>query len=95
MAKSEQTPMQPIMLDLHGTPRFKKNAIVSHLLDRGSLTMNDIARQEFSDEDRMQFAQLIGYSTCGYGELSYVSKSSRNKADRIAERLLTESNNGT
>jgi len=94
MAHNKQTPMQSIILDLHGTPRFKKNAIVCHLFDRGGITMNDIARQEFSDEDRMQFAQLIGYSTSGYGGLSYVSKSSRDKADRIAKRLLTESNDG-
>ncbi len=34
--------------------------------------MNDLAMLNFSNEDRIQFAQLIGYSHSGFGELSYV-----------------------
>lgn len=34
--------------------------------------MNKLAMLDFSKEDRQQFAQLIGYSLDGYGELSYV-----------------------
>lgn len=33
--------------------------------------MNTLARLKFPDVDRAQFAQLIGYSVSGYGELSY------------------------
>ncbi len=36
--------------------------------------MNDLAVKDFSDEDRCQFAQLIGYSISGYEELSYVCR---------------------
>ncbi len=66
-------PIQPLELDPHGTLRFKSNAIVRHLLDDGPFDMNTIARVKFPVEDRVQFAQLIGYSLSGFGDLSYVS----------------------
>ena len=55
--------------------RFRENKIVSHLLETYT-DMNKIAMMDFSDEDRMQFAQLIGYSVSGYSDLSYVSDES-------------------
>lgn len=66
-------PIQPLERDTRGVIRFKSNAIVRHLLDHGGINMNDIARLEFSQEDREQFAQLIGYSHSGSGDLGYVS----------------------
>jgi len=65
--------MQPIIKDVHGRSRFKENLIVSTLLENSSLDMNSIKMTKFSDEDRTQFAQLIGYSVDGFSELSYVS----------------------
>lgn len=64
-------PLQQIVRDEHGTPRFRKNAIVEYLLDAGPFDMNKLAMMDFSREDRAQFAQLIGYSIGGYCELSY------------------------
>lgn len=66
-------PIQPIIRDEHGLLRFKKNAIVRFLLDAGNYDLNSIAMMDFNDEDRCQFAQLIGYSVYGYSDLSYVS----------------------
>lgn len=66
-------PVQPLGEDEAGTLRFKKNAIVAYLLDSGGTDMNKLAMMPFSKEDRQQFAQLIGYSLCGYGELPYVT----------------------
>jgi hypothetical protein len=66
-------PMQPVMIDKHGVARFKANAIVQFLLDKGPFDLNKLATMPFTNEDREQFAQLIGYSVGGYGELSYVS----------------------
>ena len=66
-------PIQPLYTDEKGTPRFKANAIVRFLLAAGPIDMNRLAIMDFSDEDRQQFAQLIGYSLSGYSELSYVS----------------------
>jgi hypothetical protein len=53
------------------------------LLDAGQFDMNQIARMNFDDEDRAQFAQLIGYSVSGYGDLSYASAESVAAADAI------------
>lgn len=65
-------PIQPLGLDGHGTLRFKANAIVRFLLDDGPNDMNRLAIMQFSREDQVQFAQLIGYSLSGFGDLSYV-----------------------
>jgi hypothetical protein len=79
-------PIQPLVT-VNGIERFKANTLVSWLLDNGSKTMNDLARVECSDDDRQQFAQLIGYSLFGYCDLSYrdaqvvqVAESLRDKA---------------
>ena len=66
-------PTQPLSTDDNGTVRFKENEIVRYLLDHGPFDMNFIASHEFPQEDRIQFAQLIGYSLGGFGELSYVT----------------------
>ena len=62
---------QPLEIDKRGVERFKENKIVRMLLDDGPFDMNKLAVMNFSDEDRAQFAQLIGYSVCGYEDLSY------------------------
>jgi hypothetical protein len=61
--------MQPTVIDGHGVLRFKQNAIVRFLLDAGPHDLNQLGVMQFSEEDRRQFAQLIGYSVCGYEEL--------------------------
>lgn len=88
-------PMQPVYLDEAGRPRFRENKIVKFLLDAGPFDMNKLACMPFSKADREQFAQLIGYSTSGFGELSYVSDKAVIKADAKAEALLKENNNDT
>jgi len=65
-------PLQPLEPDAHGTMRFKPNKIVQHLLDHGGIDLNQIACLGFPQEDREQFAQLIGYSLSGFGDLSEV-----------------------
>jgi len=60
-------PIQPIK-----DGRFVENRIVRTLLDDGPYNMNDLATMDFTDQERTQFAQLIGYSLSGFGELSYV-----------------------
>jgi len=66
-------PIQPLVM-VDGTLRYKQNKIVRALLDHSSergLDMNEIARRGFSNDDQVQFAQLIGYSHDGAGTLSY------------------------
>lgn len=66
-------PVQPLFLDKHNTWRFKENKIVTFLLENGGYDMNSLAWMDFSNEDREQFAQLIGYSLLGFGTLSYAT----------------------
>lgn len=88
-AKSvKQQPMQPLVRDADGVIRFQQNAIVRFLLDWASpkgMSLNDLALIPFSEDDRAQFAQLIGYSLSGYGELSYVSDESWTAAEAASK----------
>ncbi len=73
MTKNEIShPMQPFEM-VGKVLRFKENPIVSYLLEKGGLDMNHLACQDFTEEDRQHFAQLIGYSLSGWGTLSYVN----------------------
>lgn len=80
-------PTQPLEEDSEGIMRFKENNIVRWMLDNsmridGSpMDLNVLAMQDFKRNDREQFAQLIGYSLCGFSELSYVSNEGYNIAD--------------
>lgn len=86
-------PMQPLIEDHEGIIRFKKNAIVRYLLDSGTADMNTLALMPFSDEDRMQFAQLIGYSVGGFAELSYVSDEVYNQTIEASQEFRSQHDN--
>ena len=84
-------PIQPLVEDDEGVLRFKINRIVRDLLDfaqpRG-FGLNEMAARDYSDEDRQQLAQLIGYSLCGYGELSsYVDDEAFYAAENMANGM--------
>jgi len=87
--------MQPMFRDDHNVIRFRPNKIVRFLIDwatpRG-IDMNALAIMQFDREEREQFAQLIGYSVSGFGDLSYVRSESVVKADQLAELLRAEDN---
>lgn len=81
-------PMQPIELDEYGVARFRPNAIVKWMVDTGRVDLNAIAMiVDFPDEDREQFAQLMGYSVSGFGDLSYASDQVVEEADAEVARL--------
>lgn len=82
-------PIQPLQME-NGVLRFKRNRIVEHLLEKGGIDMNALARLDFSQEDREQFAQLIGYSHSGSGELGYVSDEVWCAAQEIYEKGSSE-----
>lgn len=73
-------PIQPIVDN-----RFVVNKIVEYLLDNGGIDMNDLARKDFTQDDRQQFAQLIGYSLSGYADLGYVSDEAYDAAQAMAD----------
>jgi len=78
-------PIQPLYKSDSGILRFKLNKIVRFILDNGGFDMNKLAMMDFSREDREQFAQLIGYSLSGFGELDYVSNETYEAAHLMAE----------
>jgi hypothetical protein len=86
----KRQPMQPLVRDEHGTVRFQKNAIVEFLLDhcgKHGVDLNKIACMDFHQGDQEQFAQLIGYSVWGFGELGYVRDETYNQAVKAAEAM--------
>jgi hypothetical protein len=85
---AEQPPPQPLYRDPQGVIRFRANAVVRHLLDRGGLTLNDLPWGDFPQEDVDQFHQLIGYSLAGYGDLAGSDIVSGAAADRAEEAAL-------
>ena len=86
----QMQPMQPVIKDDRGVLRFRENAIVRHLLDHGGIDLNKLALLKFSQADREQFAQLIGYSVSGYHELSYVSDYSATMASELASEVVPD-----
>lgn len=81
-SKRVRHPIQPLIVDSNGVRRFKGNAIVRFLLDNCPIDLNALAMLPFSVEDREQFAQLIGYSLSGFGELSYVTDRTYRRAEK-------------
>jgi len=82
--------MQPVVRDRRGVYRFKVNMIVRYLLDqcrKHGIDMNELAIVPFAQEDRVQFAQLIGYSVDGAADLSYMPRPLIAKADRMIKRM--------
>jgi len=75
-------PIQPIV-----EQRFVPNRIVQTLLERGPFDMNNIACLDFTDQERIQFAQLIGYSLGGFSELSYVDEETYEAAENMAKGM--------
>lgn len=102
-------PMQPVIKDEDGAPRFRENAIIRYIVDhagdvvhpgapaidpdtgrpfhQGRLDLGKLMTLDFPQEDREQFAQLMGYSISGYHELSYVSDESCAQASVLAEQV--------
>lgn len=80
-------PIQPLEDNGKGVLRFKENGLVRYILDHGGITLNDLARIDFTREDREQFAQLIGYSLSGYADLPYVTDETYAAAQALNENL--------
>jgi len=80
-------PIQDMHIDEHETLRFKQNKIVRFLFDAGPFDMNALALMPFDSDDRQQFAQLIGYSVSGFGDLSYAHPETIEEADRLGRQV--------
>lgn len=89
--ETKRHPIQPVADDGTGVLRFKKNPIVQKLLDDGPFDLNHVAQWlDVTHDDRRQFAQLIGYSLCGFGELWYCDEETYEAAERMARKGKSE-----
>jgi hypothetical protein len=76
-------PMQPVIRDEDGVPRFKENALVAYLFRHGPLKMSQIVDLPFSEDDFEQFLQLIGYTVSGYQDYN-IREESKDAAELAA-----------
>lgn len=87
-------PTQPIVND-----SFVENRIVSMLLakcEENGLTLTEINMMDFTREERIQFAQLLGATLEGFGMLSYVDDESYGTVRRINKGMTElEARNST
>lgn len=61
-------------IDKNGVQRFIENKVVRYLVDEGIIDLNKL-RMDFHDKkfptiDYLEFYMLMGYSVCGFSELS-------------------------
>ena len=77
-----------------GVIRFRENRIIRLLLDGGPFDLNQIALMAFSDQERQQLAQLIGYSVSGYSDLTYAFGEPVERADRAVDIFIAEQEAG-
>ena len=87
---NKRHPIQPLETDDKGVLRFKRNAIVCHLLDHGGIDMNKLAMLGFPKEDHEQFAQLIGYSHSGAHDLGYMTDAVLSAAQQMHDAGKSE-----
>lgn len=78
---------QPLVWD-NDVIRFRQNKIVRYLLDAGPFDLSDLGLMPFDREDREQFAQLIGYSAGGFGELDYTTDEVASKIVKLAAAMI-------
>ena len=82
-------PIQPLEFDSAGVLRFKENKCVSALIEQVKALGGDWSDCLYADgvetADRVQFAQLHGYSLSGFGDLGHVPET-----DLKAARLMHE-----
>lgn len=81
-------PIQKVVRDEKGTPRFRENGLVRYLLDCGPHDLNHLAKLPgIKRGDWVQLAQLIGYSVSGFDELSYVTDGDYKRAGHELNKL--------
>ena len=84
-------PMQPIILEDDGIPRFKKNSIVECVYLNFVRNKTDLFSrlvQDFSKEDIDQLSQLLGYPVAHYSGLDTSSEEYIRSANRKMRNLL-------
>lgn len=88
-------PMQPVVLSDSGVVRFQANDAVRLLLDESTnrgYGLNQLhvamASNPRGNDHLQHLSQLIGYSVCGYSDLSTRNNRVLRRADKLADQLL-------
>jgi hypothetical protein len=71
----------------------KENKLVHFLVEEYKGGLNKLSRIPCDPEDYEQLMQLIGYSICGYTELSMISEESKEQSSRTRNRIQTQQQN--
>lgn len=80
-------PVQPLYVDRMDVIRFRPNKIVQFLAKTSKFDENALELIGFPHEDRIQFAQLTGWSLSGFGDLSYVTEDDYARAEQALLEL--------
>ncbi len=66
------------IIDKHGVQRFKANPLLCHLFETKKLDLNQLAidfhNKKFGRRAYAEFSMALGYSVCGFRELSNFQK---------------------
>jgi len=88
MSEEVKMPVQPVEI-VGKTIKFRKNKIVRWLLDEGPFDMDVISMiPGVTDDEKTQFAQLIGYSVYGAAMLPYFDKKALAKTLKASKKLV-------
>ena len=91
---NRKQPTQPMVVDERGVVCFQSNKVIEWLFEAGKLDLIELAVAAaknpagFPRADRMQVAQMLGYSVSGFGDLSYVPRDVAGEMDAAAAEVL-------
>lgn len=89
MSTGSKKRMQPIVLNEKGVPQFQPNEAINRLFDAHAVYAATLLEAEdFSEDDRQQFAQLIGYTVQAYCKLPFASAEVAAEAQRKGALLV-------
>ena len=67
-------PGQPTVIRNDGPEEFIGNEVVKHVFEASGLTLDNLALEDFSDEDRSQFLQLLGVKVSQWQSQGYTQR---------------------
>jgi len=81
-----RNPMQPMTTNQDGYHYFKANEIVKYILIASQVNIDEIlCDPKFTDDDKRQFMQLVGFSLNRYGDMSCVDTEAYEIASVMAD----------
>lgn len=79
---TSELPTQPLTLE-DGKPRFKRNPLVWYLFHSSEISLEGLLALGHDVQYVQQFLQLLGYSVCGYSEMSFIPEEEKEKIEQM------------